>query len=252
MVEDRESRTQRVIAFVALFLMGVSAALAPHSVLWIRGAAPAAAVIVAVYGSFRPGPGAAVAILGAAIGVIAATGIPWQATMPIALGAFFFVSRARPGMGSPKEPVGRVPIWGTVGCAAVTPIALVAWFVVFRPDVSALTEGIPDVGPAMLALGALGFVLITAFCEELIWRGIIQTRLTTLLSAREAIFLQALSFGAAHAHGFPRGAVGVALVSIWGIGLGMLRSRAGGLLAPMLAHVVADTTIAGIVLFLAR
>jgi uncharacterized protein len=81
---------------------------------------------------------------------------------------------------------------------------------------------------------------------------VIQSRLTALLPERDAIFVQALSFGAQHVHGFPRGAAGVVLASVWAIGLGMLRRRAGGLLAPILAHIVADATIAVIVIFWAR
>jgi membrane protease YdiL (CAAX protease family) len=169
--------------------------------------------------------------------------------MPLALGVFFLASRARPALGSLREPVGRVPLWGTLVCAAVTPIALLLWFGLFRPDLSNITAGIPKVGPVVLALGGIGFAVITALGEELIWRGVVQTRLTALLPAREAIFLQALSFGAAHAHGFPRGVVGVALAGGWAIGLGMLRHKAGGLLASTLAHIVADATIASIVLF---
>ncbi|HMJ54374.1 MAG TPA: CPBP family intramembrane glutamic endopeptidase [Polyangiaceae bacterium] len=155
------------------------------------------------------------------------TGIAWQATMPLALGVFFLASRARPALGSLREPVGRVPMWGTVGCPIVTPFALVAWFVLFQPDLSNITQSLPKV--------------------ELIWRGVIQTRLSALLPTRDAIFLQALSFGAAHAHGFPHGVVGVGLVAVWAIGLGLLRKTAEGLLAPVLAHMVADATIAAIV-----
>lgn len=247
MVDDGERQTQQALAFTALLLMGVSAAVAPHAVLWIRAAPPVAAALVAAFGLLRPGPGAAVAVLGAAISLIAMTGIAWQATMPLALGVFFLASRVRPALGSLREPVGRVPMWGTVGCAAVTPFALVGWFVLFQPDLSNFTQSFPKVGRAVLAIGGIGFVLVTAFCEELIWRGVIQTRLSALLPTRDAIFLQALSFGAAHAHGFPRGAVGVALVAVWAVGLGALRKTAGGLLAPMLAHMVADATIAGII-----
>jgi len=118
---------------------------------------------------------------------------------------------------------------------------------VFDPDLSNITRGLRDLGPNELALGAVGFVLVNAFCEELIWRGVIQSRLTALLSERDAIFVQALSFGAQHVHGFPRGAAGVILAAAWAIGLGMLRRRAGGLLASVLAHIVADATIAAII-----
>jgi membrane protease YdiL (CAAX protease family) len=41
----------------------------------------------------------------------------------------------------------------------------------------------------------------------------------------------------------------VTLAGAWAIGLGWLRTKGGGLLAPMLAHIVADATIAAIVIF---
>ena len=252
MADGEASQTQRFLAFGALVLLGLSAALAPHSVLWLRAAPPLAALLLGVFGLLRPGPGAAVAVLSAAISTISLTGIVWQLVMPLALGVFFLASRARPGFGSLIVPKGRVPVWETVGCAAVTPVALVAWFVLFRPDLTNLTAAVPNAGPLVLALGGLGFVIVNALGEELIWRGVIQSRLGALVPPREAIFLQALSFGVQHAHGFPRGAVGVALAGSWAIGLGLLRKKADGLLAPTLAHVVADATIATIVVSTAR
>ena len=252
MAEDGDRQLQRAVCFVALVLMAVSAATAPHPNLSIRAASPVLASLVAVFGLLNPGPGAAVAVLGAAISVIAATGIAWQWAMPLALASFLLMVPARPALGSLREPVGRVPAGATLACAAVTPFALAGWFLLFDPDLSNITAGLRELGPNELALGAVGFVLVNAFCEELIWRGVIQSRLTALLSERDAIFLQALSFGAQHVHGFPRGAVGVILAAGWAIGLGMLRRRAGGLLASVLAHIVADATIAAIIIFWAR
>jgi uncharacterized protein len=252
MAGDGERQTQLTVALSALLLMGASAALEPHPVLWIRAAPPTLAVIVAAFALSRPGPGAAVAVLGAAVSVIAMTRIAWQATTFLALGVFFLISRARPALGSLREARGRVPVWGTVGCAAVTPIALVTWFALFRPDIRNLTESVPNVGPLALALGAIGFAVTNALGEELIWRGVMQTRLCALLPDRDAIFVQALSFGAQHAHGFPRGVAGVALAGTWAIGLGLLRKKAGGLLASTLAHIIADMTIAAIVILSSR
>jgi uncharacterized protein len=64
--------------------------------------------------------------------------------------------------------------------------------------------------------------------------------------------LQAGSFGLQHAHGFPRGVIGVALAGSWAVMLGVLRHRSRGLFAPTLAHVVADATIAVLVLTIVR
>ena len=47
-------------------------------------------------------------------------------------------------------------------------------------------------------------------------------------------------------------AIGVVLAGVWGGMLGLLRQRAGGLLAPVLAHIVADATIATILITLAH
>jgi uncharacterized protein len=64
-----------------------------------------------------------------------------------------------------------------------------------------------------------------------------------------AIAVQAFTFGMAHLYGFPRGIIGVLLAGTWGILLGMLRIRLRGLLAPFLAHVMADLTIAFLMIF---
>jgi membrane protease YdiL (CAAX protease family) len=66
--------------------------------------------------------------------------------------------------------------------------------------------------------------------------------------ALPAMFIQGVAFGIVHANGFPRGVVGVVLASVYGVSLGLLRLRSGGLLAPFVAHVIADATIFGILL----
>jgi membrane protease YdiL (CAAX protease family) len=67
-----------------------------------------------------------------------------------------------------------------------------------------------------------------------------------------SLLLQALAFGAIHIRGFPRGWLGVGLACIYGLLMGVIRRRAGGMFAPWIAHVFTDVVIAGIVLFLAR
>ena len=66
--------------------------------------------------------------------------------------------------------------------------------------------------------------------------------------AAAIVGIQALSFGVAHIQGFPRGALGVALAAVYGLLLGVLRLRAGGLLAPVLAHIGADAVIYALIL----
>ena len=62
-------------------------------------------------------------------------------------------------------------------------------------------------------------------------------------SGRTAVLVQAAAFGLLHLSGFPGGAVGVGLAAVYGVMLGVLRRRAGGLLAPYVAHVAADLTV---------
>ena len=52
--------------------------------------------------------------------------------------------------------------------------ALVLWFVLARPDVSALTQKIPHVGPMPLLLIGVTFSLTNAILEEAIFRGVFQ------------------------------------------------------------------------------
>ncbi|MFI5397490.1 MAG: CPBP family intramembrane glutamic endopeptidase [Candidatus Binatia bacterium] len=248
------TRFQQALALCALIALGVAAAVPRDAALWARAVPAAAALLVAVVGLFHPGLGSAVAVLAGAVAGIAVTGVVWlwQATMLLALGLLFALSRVWPNLGSVREPLGRVLGWATFGCAAVTPGALVAWVLLLQPDLSDITRNLPAVNPALLVLGGIGFALLNALCEEWIWRGVIQSRLTALFSPRVAVVVQALSFGVVHAHGFPRGIVGVALAGTWAILLGALRARAGGLLAPTIAHVVADATIATITILWLR
>jgi len=58
--------------------------------------------------------------------------------------------------------------------------------------------------------------------------------------------------GLAHIHGFPRGWLGVALATVYGLMTRVLRMRSRGLVAPLVAHVAADATIFGTLATLAQ
>jgi membrane protease YdiL (CAAX protease family) len=107
---------------------------------------------------------------------------------------------------------------------------------------------VPALPLPVLIVGAIGFAIVNATLEEIVWRGAIQDGLEPLFGATGAIALQAVSFGVQHLHGVPRGASGILLAGTWAVMLGLLRRHARGLLAPILAHVVADATIAIIIL----
>lgn len=243
---------QRFLALASLLLLGAAAiAMTPSA----RGALRiivVACCLLAGWGLTRSGPGAAIAVMVGALCGIAVTGLAWQAVMPLAVLAFAGVAFLSPRLGSIRPADGRVPFWGTLLCAAVTPVALSLWLQLGRSDISDLVALIPKAPLPLLVLGGVTFALVNAFFEELIWRGLFQSRLVQLFGAPWAIGIQAVSFGVAHAHGFPRGLTGVLLAGVWAVMLGILRQRACGLAAPVLAHVVADATIACLVISAAR
>jgi hypothetical protein len=94
--------------------------------------------------------------------------------------------------------------------------------------------------------------MLNAALEEAAYRGVFLHALDTSLGPGfPALLLQALAFGAIHLRGFPGGWLGVGLACIFGLFMGLIRRRAGGMFAPWIAHVFTDVVIAGIVLLLA-
>lgn len=134
--------------------------------------------------------------------------------------------------------------------AALSAITLVCWYVVVHPDVSDLTKMIPHARPAVLIATGILFSIANAACEEFFWRGMVFDALERVFPAGAAVIsIQALSFGMAHLHGFPRGASGIVLATVYGCILGWVRKRAKGLLAPIAAHIFADLAIYSILVF---
>lgn len=90
------------------------------------------------------------------------------------------------------------------------------------------------------------FSLLNAFAEEVVYRGIVQESLALVFRNQAiVIILQALAFAAVHyGAGFPNGILGYWMVFVYAIVLGVLRVRTKGILAPYIAHVIADFVIA--------
>lgn len=103
----------------------------------------------------------------------------------------------------------------------------------------------------LLILGVPVFALINAVGEELFFRGFLQESLQrSQIKPLLAITFQATAFAAIHAAaGFPNGAVGYAMTFTYACMLGYLRRRTGGMLAPYIAHVVADLCIGYFLVF---
>lgn len=244
------NREQRGVALGALALLG-GASLLPAAEFFLADALIAGgAGLLLLWALWRARTAADIALVSFVICALHLKPIPWPLILAAPLALLLVCGRIWPEVRPVWFARGRVPLAATLVCGAVTPVALSAWLALARPDLSDLLVQVPKAQPWLLVVGGLGFAAANATLEEWVWRGVIQTRLSVLSSERVAIGAQALSFGVAHAHGFPRGVSGMVLAGVWALMLGLLRKRSSGLLAPILAHFVADATI--VVLLLQR
>lgn len=236
----------------ALALLGVASVLAPpRSAVVLLALALTTSGIAWLTRRAAPRALRATPVLAAALLVASSTGLLWQPVMALALGLHAATAWASGGTIPPPEPGprGHLPLWPTLAVAGVTPLGLFGWLVVAQPDLSEVIRAyVPPLPLAALILGGIAFAAINAALEELVWRGVFQRGLEAAVGPALAVVIQAVSFGVAHAHGVPSGTLGVALAGGWALLLGLLRRASGGLLAPIVAHFVADAAIAVIVL----
>lgn len=133
---------------------------------------------------------------------------------------------------------------GALAVVVVSGAALFLWYRIVQPDIAAFTRFIPEWPMPLLLLGGLGFAVLNGVVEEVIFRGIVWDGVAALVSAPVALLvLQALFFGTAHFWGVPSGIVGAVLATIYGVMLGIIRQRAGGLVMAVVTHVFADLVI---------
>jgi membrane protease YdiL (CAAX protease family) len=146
----------------------------------------------------------------------------------------------------------RDVFWMIVATVAISSTALVLWTVAIRPELSTLRESAAGMPAWLLPLAALAFAMLNALAEEAYYRGVLFHALDAALGRSAAsLAVQAAAFGVMHLQGFPSGWLGVAMATVYGLMLGLVRWRAKGMFAPWLAHVFADVTIAALVLLMA-
>jgi hypothetical protein len=137
---------------------------------------------------------------------------------------------------------------------AVSASALVVWRFGAGYDVSAFESFVPrlEVPTWLFFVGLWPFAMLNAAAEELLFRGVLFEGLQRWPVPPWTVnLLQAASFGLAHYLGFPGGWIGVGLATIYGLMMGHLRQRTGGLWIPWIAHVFADVTIYSMVVAMA-
>lgn len=144
--------------------------------------------------------------------------------------------------------------WLTAAAGLVAAVGVWSWYVLLQPNLEDIVASFVPAAPFWLLMaGGLVFSAVNAAVEEGAYRGVILHGLeSTLGPGIAALVLQAVAFGALHIEGFPRGLVGVGLATIYGLMMGIVRRRAGGMLAPWAAHVFTDVVIAGILIAVAR
>ena len=94
------------------------------------------------------------------------------------------------------------------------------------------------------------FAIVNALLEEAVHRGVVQGSLERVLQPGvTTLTLQAAAFATLHfLTGIPRGFAGIGLAFAYGLVMGMLRRRSGGLAIPVVAHTITDLAIVGIAL----
>ncbi|MBN2325256.1 MAG: CPBP family intramembrane metalloprotease [Spirochaetes bacterium] len=127
---------------------------------------------------------------------------------------------------------------------ALSAAGLIGWAFGLGPELDRFLAMLPEWSKPALLLGGLGFSVSNSIVEELAFRGVLTDGLTVLLGCPGAVILiQAVLFGLWHWEGFPGGTIGVTMVFVWGIFLGILRTRSGGMIAPIAGHIFADLTV---------
>ncbi|MEO3876462.1 type II CAAX endopeptidase family protein [Nonomuraea sp. B12E4] len=141
----------------------------------------------------------------------------------------------------PLAPV-TIALFVTTIVASVA--GLVLWTLTADADVSEYLGGLRYAPPWQAVAAIVGFALVNAAWEELLFRGVLLTELVNTWGLRAALVIESITFGISHANGFPSGPVGVVMALAWGYLLGVIRMRTGGIGYPYAAHVAANTTIA--------
>lgn len=139
-----------------------------------------------------------------------------------------------------------------VSTVIVAGAALTVWTLVAAPAAPPYLAQLQRFPIWLAILGIIAFALVNPIWEEAMFRGVILQDLTEIWGPRSAVGAQAMLFGAAHWAGFPSGWVGMLMATVWGLMLGILRLRTGGIALPYLAHVTANAVIGGLAVALLR
>ncbi len=202
------------------------------------------------------GVGSSGRMLPVGLGVGLLLGLPWPAPAAIAVLAW--------GAGRPSEPLrgDRVPLVGALklhqghaalgaivrycGAALVGAAAGLVTVKMSADHLQAVPLLIEHQRPALAVLGVVVLALATAnsATEELLWRVALWPRMRESRWISGLIATQGVSFGLAHGHGIPGGALGMAAAGMYSAALTMVRLR-WGLRETLTIHLFTDLIIFG-------
>jgi membrane protease YdiL (CAAX protease family) len=137
----------------------------------------------------------------------------------------------------------RGSLLATAAVVAISIAALAVYQWKAMPDVRATAAELPARVLGSMALAGAWFAAVNATLEELVFRGILYDAAESLWGSPAAMATTAAFFGGFHLFGYPPGPLGAVLAGMYGLLLGWLRHRTGGLALPIAAHVFADATI---------
>jgi sodium transport system permease protein len=142
-------------------------------------------------------------------------------------------------------PLPRPLVWLTVPMLVLGLAAMAETLITWQSTVLPLPPGMEGALDAITRLGPVLTLFLMAVtpgvCEELLFRGAIQTGLQRDLSPRRAILMQALLFGLAHAS-IHRMLVTTAIGAV----LGALRWRTGSVLPGILVHALYNALLVAV------
>jgi membrane protease YdiL (CAAX protease family) len=169
----------------------------------------------------------------------------WPASGLLIVGLYTVVARRTRLLGSSFgwARVGRPTLTELVISMAIGVLSflgVIVWVRLARPDLAEQAAAVPEVSIAILVLLAVAFAVINSLVEEMLFRGVFMYALEAALGIWPAVVLQAVSFGLLHTQGFPRGPYGMLLAGVVGLVLAWLRLRTRGMVAPWLAHAIAN------------
>jgi membrane protease YdiL (CAAX protease family) len=239
------------LAMVALVLVAPAIGVDPTSGRGGRLVLAALAVLVVIAALIGQYP---TARLGAAFtATLAAFALPWQIAwwpLPGLVGiGVYLAGGALPALCASHPAIWRLGRLGRIELAAIAGIAGLSATVLLAYH--ALTPRTLEFGAALikqlpvwcLPLAGIIFATGNAAIEEYLFRGVIFTHLARAVGTWPAVAVQAVGFGLLHLNGYPNGPVGAALAAGYGLLLGVLRHRTGGLLACWITHTLTDGLI---------